>query len=94
MAWAKATFPCLLSGRPGHICRGEKTFHHVREFGSPKNDFRGLVLCCAAHLKGWGPDAIHELGKDRWQERFGVSISAQIELQQQQWILSGREIAA
>lgn len=78
IAWAKETYPCEIAGRNGHLCDGVKTFHHVREYGSPKNDRRGLVLCAAGHLKGFGPDAIHELGKDRWQERFAFDIEESI----------------
>lgn len=70
--------PCLIEGKGGHGCEGRITAHHVREHGSTKNDRRALALCQAAHLYQSGADSIERLGKQKWQEKFGVDIQLAI----------------
>lgn len=69
--------PCLIEGKAGHECSGPITFHHVREYGSPLNDRRGLALCAAAHLHDFGPDSI-EHGKRQFEAKFGINIKLEI----------------
>ena len=78
LAWMHG-HPCLVAVH-GHRwdCSGAITVHHVREHGSPKDDHRTLTLCQAHHLAGFGPSAIHKLGKAAWQRRFGIDIEADI----------------
>ena len=74
LAWMH-TQPCLVAARGG--CSGVLTFHHLRSVGGRKDDRVGLPLCAAHHLHGAGPDAIHRLGKVRFQERFDVDLEAE-----------------
>lgn len=66
--------PCLIEGKAGHECKGRITAHHVREYGNTRSDRRTLALCQAAHMHDFGPDSIERLGKQKWQEKFGVDI--------------------
>jgi hypothetical protein len=68
---------CILRGR--HRCRGPVTFHHVREYGSPKDDTSGFALCAEAHLHVYNSKtSIEALGKVKWQRYWGVDISEEI----------------
>lgn len=74
MAWLHRQ-PCLISGRHG------VTVHHVREFGSQKNDRRTLPLIPLYHLIQADPhqkESIEALGKKQWQEKHDVDIEAAI----------------
>lgn len=70
IAWVH-TLPCAIAGK--HVCVLPITAHHVRNFGSPKDDTRILPLCCAAHFHGVSKDAI-EHGKRQFEKRFDVDI--------------------
>jgi hypothetical protein len=77
--------PCLIDLRasaiecqPGYECFGRITFHHVRNHGSGRDDRRGLALCLAHHLEGFGKFSIEKLGKTNFQELFGVDLEAEI----------------
>lgn len=69
---------CILAKIPAHHCEGIITFHHVREFGSPKNDEHGLGLCVRGHLQGASLFSIESLGKKGFQAYWGVDIEAEI----------------
>ena len=58
-------------------CLGRLTIHHLREYGSPKNDRRTVPLCEAHHLIQAGPFAI-ERGKRKFIERTGIDLEAAI----------------
>ena len=75
VAWMH-TQPCLVRTM-ARLCSGPITFHHVREFGSPKDDRRGLALCTAHHLHCYEA-SIHRLGKIQFQRTHGVNIEAAI----------------
>ena len=55
------------------------TVHHVRQYGSPKNDRRTVPLLPEYHLIQWGPKtSIEALGKKKFQEKYGVDLEAAI----------------
>jgi hypothetical protein len=74
LAWMHAQ-PCAVRTM-AWLCSGEIEFHHVRDFGSPKNDRRGLPLCTGHHTAG--ETAIHKLGKRTFQEVHGIDIEGMI----------------
>jgi hypothetical protein len=78
LAWM-ATQGCLV-----HLVCPEGsqiTIHHVREFGSPKNDRRTLTLCTHAHMEAFSKrESIEALGKKAWELLHGVSIEGAIGL--------------
>lgn len=88
LAWMH-TQPCLVFARAERanasqsqvriltMCGEWLTVHHVRFFGSPKDDRRTLALCSHHHLHMW-PLSIERLGKERFQEMFHVDIEAAI----------------
>ncbi len=63
--------PCIVSGE-------RSTVHHVRSYGSPKDDLRTLPLAPRYHMVQWGPESIEALGKKRFEERHGVDLEAEI----------------
>lgn len=81
-----------MHGRGG--CAGVRTVHHIREYGSARDDYRTVTLCAAHHIKGCGPNAVHELGRRGWQAKFGIDFDAEIERYNEQWRASGNEIRA
>lgn len=58
-------------------CSQGLTTHHVREYGSPKNDRKTIRLCTAHHLHDFGPWSI-ERGKKHFEQHTGLSIPALI----------------
>ncbi len=56
-------------------CSAPLTTHHVREYGSPKDDTKVIRLCEAHHLHDAGPHAI-ERGKKQFEQHTGLSIQA------------------
>lgn len=62
-----------------HICQGPGTFHHVRNFGSPKDDTHGFCLCAVSHLLGLNSRTSIEAGKASWESYWGVSIEGEIQ---------------
>lgn len=59
-------------------CSKRLTTHHVREFGSPKNDREAIRLCEAHHLHDFGMFSIERIGKAKFEQRTGLSIRALI----------------
>jgi len=77
---------CVLIGRRNHRCIGPITFHHIREYGSPRDDTKGFALCAWAHLIGFNSKtSIEMLGKTNWQKYWGVSIADILAQQRPAW---------
>ena len=69
---------CLIAGKRHHRCLAPMTFHHIREFGGPKDDTWGVGLCAAAHLVTFNSrDSIEALGKPKFEEYWGVNLVAE-----------------
>jgi hypothetical protein len=63
--------PCIVhDGRCGRWVE----MHHV---GRPRNDRRGVPFCAALHRTG--PEAVHQIGRRAFEERFRISFEAVIE---------------
>ena len=78
-----------LYGQPGAVFGGKTaTVHHVRDYGSPKDDHQTLPLEFGYHTYQEGPDSIECLGKRRWQETHGVDIEAAITRYQRRYLAS------
>jgi hypothetical protein len=75
VAWIH-TLPCAVSRRSWAVCRGPVTAHHVRSFGSPKNDRHAIPLCQGHHLHDYGPTSIERIGKARFEEIFALDLVA------------------
>ncbi len=68
-----------LHTQPGVVFGGKThSVHHVREFGSPKNDYRSLPLEFGYHQIHEGAESIEAIGKTKWQILHGVSIEGEI----------------
>jgi hypothetical protein len=77
---------CLLAGRSDTVCEGMLNAHHVDlQLADPRNDYRTVPLCEAHHLNGFGPDAIHKLGRTRWQEKFDIDLEVEIKRLRQEY---------
>jgi hypothetical protein len=63
--------PCCISGEL------PATTHHVRNFGSPKDDHRVIRLAKRFHLYEAGPDSIERLGKTAFERKHGIGIEAE-----------------
>ncbi len=78
MKWAAENNPCAVEGkRIESPCFDRLTFHHLREYGSPKSDRRGLVLCVGHHLHEGGLQSIEQIGKVKFEHFFGISLNAE-----------------
>jgi hypothetical protein len=65
------TQPCTVhNGRCGRWVE----MHHV---GRPRNDRRGVPLCAALHRES--PQAVHQIGRRPFEDRFGISFEAAIQ---------------
>ena len=84
LAWM-AQQPCMISGKPA-------TVHHVRFFGSCKDDRRTLPLAPEYHQIQAGPLSIEVLGKSRFEAMHGVSIEAKILEYQRAYLDLGHSI--
>lgn len=75
-----ADFICAVHWKTAHAgeCSGRLTTHHVREFGSPKDDRKTIRLCEGHHLHDFGPYSIERIGKAAFEQRYGLSIQALI----------------
>lgn len=62
----------------GYECSGRNTTHHVREWGSPKDDRKTIRLCEGHHLHDFSMFSIERLGKVEFEQRTGLSIQALI----------------
>ncbi len=71
LAWC-ATQPCCVTGE------FPATTHHVRSYGSLKNDRRVIRLVERLHLHGAGMESIERLGKRGLEVWHGVSIEDEI----------------
>jgi hypothetical protein len=56
-----------------HFCDLPISIHHVRKYGSPKDDRRILPLCASGHLHDCGPHSI-ERGKRQFEAWWGLDI--------------------
>lgn len=74
MAWA-AQKPCQITGEE------IATTHHVREFGSPKDDTKIIRLAARLHMKTHAEPGIPciEDGKELFEKFHGVSIASLLE---------------
>ena len=81
LAWMH-TQSCLVRTFP-RLCSGDLEFHHVREFGSPKSDRRGLALCTGHHTSG--ETSIHKLGKREFEKIHGIDIEGAIVIYNQDY---------
>ncbi len=63
---------CLVSGRFG------VTLHHVRSFGSARDDRRVVPLMAQFHLIQHGETSIEALGKTAFEKRFEIDLEAEI----------------
>ncbi len=68
LAWIAAQ-GCCISGRPA-------TVHHVRQFGSPRDDTRTIPLAPEFHLIQCGRYSIEALGKKNFEAHHDVDIEA------------------
>lgn len=57
---------------------GPVTVHHVREYGSPKDDRRTIPLCKTHHLHDFGPFSIERLGKKKFQAFWKIDLEVLI----------------
>lgn len=83
-------FPCLLAGKPGHVCSGRIQFAHVRMegdggMGLKPSDSRGLPMCENAHL--WDQ---HVKGEKAFEAKWGVNLVVEAERHWNAW-LNGTE---
>jgi hypothetical protein len=84
LEWA-ATQPCCITGQMpgfGTSLLDQQHWHavhthHVRTNGSPKDDSRIIRLVDSLHLAGY-PYSIHELGKWKFEQHWGISIEEEI----------------
>jgi hypothetical protein len=53
------------------------TVHHVRKYGSPKDDRRGVPIWKCRHQIGWGHETV-EHGKTAFEKRFGIDLEQEI----------------
>jgi hypothetical protein len=69
---------------PEYSCAGRVTVHHIRDYGSPKNDRRAVPLCMRHHLHDFGPFSI-ERGRRQFAETFGFAQEAAIDHYNEQY---------
>lgn len=74
------TQPCLLSLRnpDTHRCNGRLTAHHVRKFGSGRDDTRTIPLCVGAHLHDGSAVSIERLGKSKFERFHDVDLEKEL----------------
>ncbi len=72
------TLRCLLLGHSDTRCSGELNAHHVDPPTEQRNDLRTIPLCKAHHLQSCGPHAIHRLGREQWQAKFGKNLEFEV----------------
>jgi hypothetical protein len=68
LAWCSTQPCCVTSELPA-------TTHHIREFGSPKNDHFVIRLVERLHLHDAGMDSIERIGKTEFARKFGINLS-------------------
>ncbi len=54
------------------------TTHHVRLFGSPRDDRRVIRLAARLHMHDFGMESIERLGKQAFELRHRIQIEAEI----------------
>lgn len=54
------------------------TTHHVRSFGSQKDDTRVVRLVARLHMHEFGMFSIERLGKEKFEEHFGIVLEDEI----------------
>lgn len=69
-----AAQPCIVTGQ------SPVTVHHVRRFGSPKDDYRTVPIVAPLHMLTNETPGLPcvERGKRRFEETWGVSLEAEI----------------
>lgn len=76
--------PCLLSGHPEHVCKGDVVAHHVvhknhagdwLERGGER--VGNLVPMCSLGAHQSGPESVHVMGKDSFQERWDCDLAGE-----------------
>lgn len=73
MAWI-SSLPCCVTGkRP-------VTVHHVRRFGSARDDFRTVPLIASLHMRGCEKPGLPcvERGKRVFEDRWNIDLEATI----------------
>jgi hypothetical protein len=78
MGWLHTEL-CIVAAAGWHECRGRITVHHVRRYGEPKKDRRGLPACEGHHLHDFGEFCIERIGKVKFQRRYGIDLERLIE---------------
>jgi hypothetical protein len=79
IAWC-STQPCCISGEL------PATTHHVREFGSPKNDHRVIRLAERFHLHDAGMLSIERLSKADFERTHLIRIETEVEKLRALWL--------
>lgn len=64
--------PCCVTGE------WPATTHHVREYGSPKDDTQVIRLIAELHLHEAGMQSIERLSKKLFEKTHGISINREI----------------
>lgn len=75
--------PCCITGEY------PATTHHVRKFGSPKNDRRVIRLAVRFHLHDAGPLSIERLSKADFEQVHSIGIEAEIQKLRELWLTEG-----
>jgi len=71
-------YTAWLAGLGCLVCGKRATVHHVRQYGSPKNDTRTLPLCPEHHQIQAGLHSIEALGKRKFEAMYGVDLETAI----------------
>lgn len=93
LAWMAEIAVCAVAFFiPGlaHQCGNGITTHHVRDFGSPKDDTKTIRLCGNHHQIQCGPHAI-EHGKKQFEENTGLSIAQLVQYYRDQYESQGTD---
>lgn len=82
------TLPCLLTTDPRHTCKGRVEFSHVKNEGNGGADlFNGIPLCSHAGHR-YGAKCWHVMGRDSWQDYWGVNAEWEALAITTDWIYS------
>ena len=74
LAWVRG-LPCLAADHPESPCWGSVQAHHAGHHGLGRlNDYCAVPLCAAHHLSGFGSDAVHGIGRRRFERKFAVDF--------------------
>lgn len=73
IAWLHAQ-PCAVAGSGLGCCGYQITTHHVRRFGSARDDRRAIPLCKPHHLHDFGVYSVERLGKRKFELAHAVDL--------------------